>query len=100
MKDDDNTILWILLGAAAAYFFMKRQGPAPAPGYPSLPAARGTPSVTQNADGSLTVNDTLPPLPNVKPYSPDLNLQVPGENSSSLVLDPNFGINPDSTGSW
>jgi len=64
MDEDDNTLLWVLLGAAAMYFLMRRT-PTTAPIAPAmsrLPAPR-TPGVTQNADGSLTV--TEPPLPEV-----------------------------------
>lgn len=100
MGKDDNTLLWVALGAAIVYFLMRQQ-PKTAT-MPRLPAPRatGTPGVIQNADGSLTV--TEPPLPevNVPAVYPGGNVPIPGENASSLVLDPFFGINPGQQMDW
>jgi hypothetical protein len=84
VDDEDNTILWVLLGAAVVYFLMKR-GASAAP-MPQLPAPRG--NVTQNADGTLTIN---------QPAVPDLTQQAEKASapnfpaSQDFVIDPIFG---------
>lgn len=100
MDDEDNTLLWIALGAALVYFFM-RQNATASPNVPLLPAPSGGwgGSGTGPSTG-VTFNASNPgeiPVPSVTPGGA---VVIPGENSSSITLDPIFGMNPGEPYSW
>lgn len=83
MDKDDNTLLYILLGAVLVYFFMKKAAPAlaapPGASIPRLPPA----------GGGVTA------LPN--PVMPDLSAQAltataPADASNADMGGQDFGI--------
>lgn len=98
--DEDNTLLWIALGAAVVFFLMKQNQSATAPAYPQLPGPSGSGGAGTGAGTGVTFNASNPgeiPVPSVTPGGA---VVIPGENSSSIVLDPIFGMNPGEPMSW
>jgi hypothetical protein len=66
MSKDDNTWLWIALGAAAVFFLMRKsQSAAPPPALPAPPTLLPPPTVTPPPTPDLTAaatNATAPPF--------------------------------------
>ena len=91
-EQSDNTLLWVLLGAAVVYFFMKQSGGA---GLSQAIAAAGGPSgassstaVTFNPSAqSITVNL---PQPSVNPIVTDTSPPSALDYTESVL--PFFGV--------
>ena len=85
MSKDDNTLLYILLGAALVYFLMRKSSPAvaaPVASVPRLPPASGGMTPATFATPDLTaqaVAATAPATSNTDMGGEDFGVMNPGE---------------------
>jgi hypothetical protein len=82
-EEGDNTILWVLLGAAIVYFLMRQNASAaPSGTVPLLPSPAGG---AGTASTNVTFDASNPTAPAVAPYSPGSTVNVP-PNVSDLTM--------------